>query len=50
MTAILGATTRRVILALTPTLIVCTALDLPDTAQVTDRALSAQHRQNQDWV
>ncbi|WP_327225346.1 hypothetical protein OG301_21545 [Streptomyces platensis] len=50
MTAILGATTQRVILVLAPALIACAALEFPDTVQVSHQAVSAHPLGNQDWV
>ncbi|GAO06889.1 hypothetical protein ACWCYK_07500 [Streptomyces lydicamycinicus] len=50
MTAILGATTQRVILVLAPALIACATLEFPDTVRVPHQAVSAYPLGNQDWV
>ncbi|MGA5559686.1 hypothetical protein ACPCUV_00620 [Streptomyces platensis] len=50
MTAILGATTQRVILVLAPALIACATLESPDTVHVSHQAVAAHPLGNQDWV
>lgn len=50
MTAILGATTQRVILVLAPALIACATLEFPDTVRVPHQAVSVYPLGNQDWV
>ncbi|MEU8680714.1 hypothetical protein [Streptomyces sp. NPDC048611] len=51
MTALLGATIRRDIPVRPRSLIGRrTALAFADTARLTDRTVSAHHRENQDWV
>ncbi|WP_406478584.1 hypothetical protein [Streptomyces platensis] len=50
MTAILGATTQRVILVLAPALIACATLEFPDTVHVSHQAVSTHPLGNQDWV